>query len=354
MPRPLIPPRGVFVPSAVQYDKSIPPAVRDTYSQILGVAYGRPETPPVSFHQLSEDFGKSISTLRGHMAFLRDRGVLRWRTAQDGTIIVSFPKGASKGQAFFRDESADSENLEKPVKEDEDVINSTRRELEPPHPPDSVKRGAKNQKERHFSATVHQALLEAGVFESKLPELAQAGLSDDEIMAIIHKVEDEFGGEQKGGILVHRIQNKVLPPQEYFGEPCSVCGKYGRHTASCWQGMREKYLCPDCGMATCICDGVTDGLSASSRSLLNSPAQHVWDKVLGMLYEQIPGFLYNEWLDKTLALDLDGATLVVGVQDSDTREICESRFASKVSKLLIGILNTADTKVEFVVSKVAL
>ena len=216
MPRPLIPPRGVFVPSAVQYDKSIPPAVRDTYSQILGVAYGRPETPPVSFHQLSEDFGKSISTLRGHMAFLRDRGVLRWRTAQDGTIIVSFPKGASKGQAFFRDESADSENLEKPVKEDEDVINLTRKELEPPHPPDSVKRGAKNQKERHFSATVHQALLEAGVFESKLPELAQAGLSDDEIMAIIHKVEDEFGGEQKGGILVHRIQNKVLPAARIF------------------------------------------------------------------------------------------------------------------------------------------
>ena len=61
--------------------------------------------------------------------------------------------------------SADSENLEKPVKEDEEVINSTRKELEPPHPPpDSVKRGAKNQKERHFSATVHQALLEAGVF----------------------------------------------------------------------------------------------------------------------------------------------------------------------------------------------
>lgn len=351
MPRPLVPPRGVFVSSAVIYDESLSDTMKATYMQLLGLAYGKSETPSLSFQQLSEITNKAIGTLYKHMGALRDRGVLRWRTAQDRTIIVSFPKGASKGQAFFTDEEfSNSQNREKPVKEEEDILHPIRKVLNPP--PDSIKGRVKKQKVRVFNTTVRQALLDAGVFESKLPELAQVGLTDDEIMAILRKVKDEFDGEAKGGIVVHRIQNKVQPPQEYFGEPCSVCGKYGRHTASCWQGMREKYLCPDCGMATCICDGFTEGLSASSRSLLNSRAQHVWDEVLGMLYEQIPGFLYNEWLNKTLALDLDGATLVVGVQDSDTREICESRFSSKVSKLLIGILNTADTKVEFVVSKV--
>jgi hypothetical protein len=106
MPRPLLPPRGVFVPASILYDKSITSAVRDTWIQLRGLAYGQLETPSLSFPQLSEILDKSQSTLYGHMTILRARDALRWRSARDGTFIVSFPEAIDGIQ--------DSENLEKP------------------------------------------------------------------------------------------------------------------------------------------------------------------------------------------------------------------------------------------------
>ena len=105
MPRPLLPPRGVFVPTSILYDLNISPAVRDTWIQLRGLAWGQPETPELSFPQLVELLEKSKSTLYGHMTILRARGALRWRSASDGTFIVSFPETIDGVQ--------DSENLEK-------------------------------------------------------------------------------------------------------------------------------------------------------------------------------------------------------------------------------------------------
>ena len=355
MPRPLIPPRGVLVPSSVQYDKSIPPAVRDTYNQTLGLAYGRSETPPVSFQQLSELFGKSISTLRGHLAVLRDRGVLRWRTAQDSTIIISFPRGTSKGEAFFN-EGADSKKLEKPVKEEEDESNKLKFNLNPP-PPNSVKKSVAKKEKYAFSVELRKKLLEAGVFKNKLPELAQAGLSEAEIMAVLRKVQDEFGGEQKGGIVVHRVKENIIPPKAYFNEPCGVCAQFDSHAPNCMQGIREKYLCPDCGMATCTCEVDADisvSYSPSSVSSLSDTAQKAWQTVLRQLQSEMPRASYETWVRETQPLSLNDATLVIGVRDNHTREICESRLKKTVSNLLIGILNTANTDVKFVVMEAAL
>ena len=260
MPKPLIPPRGVFAPTSVVYNINIPPVTRDTYAQLLGLAYGDTETPHLSFKQLNEITGKGISTLRGHLTFLRNQGVLRWRTAQDGTIIVSFPKGASKGQAFFVDEVDDSQIREKHDEEEEiNVIDD--RVLPPPHPLDShfsILKSEKPKPKTQLRDDVRQALLDAGVFRSKLLEIESAGLTNNEILAIVRWVNDEFRGERKAGLLIYRIEKQILSPKQYFDDPCSECGNYSSHDEYCSIGNRQKYICPYCSTYPCSCDDEDD------------------------------------------------------------------------------------------------
>jgi hypothetical protein len=255
MPKPLIPPRGVFIPTNVAYNLNISPVIRDTYVQLFGLAYGNIETPSISFEQLNEITGKGVSTLRGHLTILRNRGVLRWRTAQDGTIIVSFPKGASKGQAFFDEQLPDSQNREK-YDEEEDIKFRNKRVLPPPHPLDSQSVISKNenvQRQIQLRGDVQQALLDAGVFKSKLQGIQLAGLTNDEILAIVRWVNDEFRGERKAGLLIYRIENQILSPKQYFSNPCPECGNFGTHDELCSMGLRSKYICPYCSTYPCSC-----------------------------------------------------------------------------------------------------
>ena len=88
--RPILPPRGVFSPSVIVYDKTLAPTVRDTYTMLRGLAWGKSETPPLSFAQLEDITGKSRTTIYGHMRDLDTRGALRWRSAGEARLIVSF------------------------------------------------------------------------------------------------------------------------------------------------------------------------------------------------------------------------------------------------------------------------
>ena len=92
MSRPLLPPRGIFIPSTLLYDRKISPAVRDTWSQLRGLAWGQISTPPLTYQQIIEMTGKSQSTLFEHMRLLRITGALQWRSAGSATLIISFPE----------------------------------------------------------------------------------------------------------------------------------------------------------------------------------------------------------------------------------------------------------------------
>jgi hypothetical protein len=118
MTRPLLPPRGVFVPSALIYDQDLPPAARDTWIQLRGLAWGRQETPALSFIQLAGMLGKKRSTLYEHMRLLRARGALRWRPGSTSEIIVVFPQDEELYLSGF---------LEKPNPPPEGDINTTQR-----------------------------------------------------------------------------------------------------------------------------------------------------------------------------------------------------------------------------------
>jgi hypothetical protein len=99
MPRPLLPPRGIHVPTTIVFHKDLSPTVIHTWIQLRALAWGQDETPQLSILQLSKLTGKSRSTIFGHLALLRQWGALRWRSSDEGTFIVSFP--ADTGEFYL-------------------------------------------------------------------------------------------------------------------------------------------------------------------------------------------------------------------------------------------------------------
>lgn len=115
MTRPLLPPRGIETPTWLLYDKEISPAVRDTWTQLRGFAWGSDRTPPLKVNTVAEITGKSESTIYEHMRLLRDRTALQWQAAGNGEIIVFFDVIAELSENLEY-----SENSETPI----NLINS--------------------------------------------------------------------------------------------------------------------------------------------------------------------------------------------------------------------------------------
>ena len=92
MTRPLLPPRYISIPVGIMYDNSISPAVRDTYVQLRGLAWGSDdnETPEISVKKLCELTGKSRATIYGHLAILRASGWLLFSSAHHSGLTVRF------------------------------------------------------------------------------------------------------------------------------------------------------------------------------------------------------------------------------------------------------------------------
>jgi hypothetical protein len=95
MPRPLIPPKGCFIPSHITFHPSLPPAVIHTYSQLRSLAWGRTATPPLRMYELARLTHKSEATLYRHMALLKHYHLLRWRLAEPARLIYTFPTDLS-------------------------------------------------------------------------------------------------------------------------------------------------------------------------------------------------------------------------------------------------------------------
>ena len=114
MPRPLLPPRGVFVPTRLIFQRKLTPSVVLTWLQLRALAWGQHDTPEISLQQVQELTGKSPSTLYGHMALLRSWDALRWRPSEGGTLIVTFDLDDLPDSAFTveRAQFQDSRTLE--------------------------------------------------------------------------------------------------------------------------------------------------------------------------------------------------------------------------------------------------
>ena len=78
--------------------------------------------------------------------------------------------------------------------------------------------------------------------------------------------------------------------------------------------------------------------------------QQAWQTVLGQLQMEMPRASYDTWVRDTQPISYEDGLLTIGVRNAYARDWLESRLASTVSRLLIGIMNrTVD--VVFVVAQ---
>lgn len=96
MIRSLLPPRGIFIPTRMIFNHLLPPAVLITWIQLRCLAWDGRVTPSLSMQELTILTGKGKSTLYAHMSHLRAVSALRWRSAGQDTIIISFPDEPTK------------------------------------------------------------------------------------------------------------------------------------------------------------------------------------------------------------------------------------------------------------------
>ena len=79
-------------------------------------------------------------------------------------------------------------------------------------------------------------------------------------------------------------------------------------------------------------------------------AEQAWQSVLGQLQMEMPRASFDTWVRDTRPITYDNGTLTVGVRNAYARDWLESRLASTVNRLLIGILDS-NVSVNFVVSQ---
>jgi chromosomal replication initiator protein len=79
-------------------------------------------------------------------------------------------------------------------------------------------------------------------------------------------------------------------------------------------------------------------------------AEQAWQSVLAQLQMEMPRASYDTWVRDTRPTAYEDGVITVGVRNAYARDWLESRLATTVSRLLIGILNS-NVAVQFVVSQ---
>lgn len=79
-------------------------------------------------------------------------------------------------------------------------------------------------------------------------------------------------------------------------------------------------------------------------------ADQAWQSVLGQLQMEMPKASFDTWVRDTRPLSYENGAMTVGVQNAYARDWLESRLASTVSRLLVGVLNS-NVAVSFVVTQ---
>ncbi|RPJ26774.1 MAG: chromosomal replication initiator protein DnaA [Chloroflexi bacterium] len=77
-------------------------------------------------------------------------------------------------------------------------------------------------------------------------------------------------------------------------------------------------------------------------------AEQAWQSVLGQLQMEMPRASFDTWVRDTKPVSYQDGTLTIGVRNAYARDWLESRLASTVSRLLVGIMN-ASVAVNFIV-----
>lgn len=242
MPRPLLPPRGLYISSYLLFNPQMKPAVRETLMRLMALAWWQKEhhqTPPLSIFELARLTHKSPRTIHGHLAILRDElAALRLQPAGDGLYVIAFhdwvfepgwsgPPGCSI--------------LQKPDQEEEDV-NSSSCTVEIPPPDDQhapAREAPANPAERGgLSRFLHRKLLDMGLFPRLLGEVAASGWGEYELRALMAWAQED-NPEKPAALFMSRLRHGARPPKRYYQPPCPRCGQRGQHDPECPQRYKE-------------------------------------------------------------------------------------------------------------------
>ena len=246
MPRPLIPPRGRYIPTKVLFDPDLSPPLRDTLIQLMALAWATQghSTPRLSYEILTALTGKSKRTLQGHIADLRDKHTaLRLQIAAAGDFIIVF-------EQRLWDSPRRRRIPHSPVKEEEEE-ESIIKLIKPPPPPavpvqtTGVKvlvqgQGAKicagptaDDPMRGLEPELVDELLEAGIFPSLLDEVGRSGRPPEALRALLAWARADKP-TQPGGLFIARLRAGARPPERISQAFCPRCGGVNEHAEGCY------------------------------------------------------------------------------------------------------------------------
>ena len=250
MPKPIKPPRGVFISTQVLFHPSMKAQVRDTLIQLLALAWGSESqhTPPLSYPQLAALTGKTIGRLYGHITILRkDYTALRLQSAGDGQMIITFadwlfpqkqnPPGRFKNSKMPYEEEDVNPDLDSslnlslkthPLNDHDSIspeISKTDAPKDPPPQP--------------LPHDLRRALLDAGVFPSLLGEIGRSSRCEADLYALLAWAKSDRP-DAPAALFVGRLRAGAVAPDVYYQPPCPVCGVYGGHRDDC----RRRYHDP--------------------------------------------------------------------------------------------------------------
>jgi hypothetical protein len=92
MNQPLLPPRGIFIPTRMIFYPDLPSTVLVTWIQLRCLAWSGWDTPPFSISELAALIGIHPTRLHRHLSQLQDISALVCHTAGSEKLILSFPE----------------------------------------------------------------------------------------------------------------------------------------------------------------------------------------------------------------------------------------------------------------------
>lgn len=227
----ILPPGPVMVPMRIVFDHNMQPVVRDTYIQLLALAAENRHIVTVSWPQFLELTNKSRSVVYGHLAILRQAGLIVF-TASSGMLWVEL-LGLTEESNIPDKVSNYSENRPEKLK---NIPISGRRAgiLEKGHttikrlkdstkgiddrPSSSIKYVPESgfmHGSAPLSDEIRASLKSIGVWDHRLETVAllmqKNGWTDKQVMATIEELKLKPGENNLPGLLMWRLTNNAKP-----------------------------------------------------------------------------------------------------------------------------------------------
>lgn len=239
MSKPLIPPRGIFATSGLLFDSSLPASVKETVLQLMALTWNSPQhcTPVLTVSQLANLTGKTPRTLRGHLqALLAEQIILERQVVDGGRFILTLADWLFKNTQYKPGGVAalEGEANRPPLASRTHAAGERPASKRPAasKPRAVTGKGAGAPAGRVLSKKLEQDLLAFGVFPTLIDEVASSSYSEADLRALLAWCRID-APDTAAGLFIGRLRAGACAPRAYHGEPCDVCGQYGRHAPNC-------------------------------------------------------------------------------------------------------------------------